>query len=122
MFEVSVVRTFCSAHRLRGYRGKCEDLHGHNWRVEVGATADALNELGMVIDFGELKKALDEVLAGLDHRYLNECPPFDAINPSSENLAKFIFDETARRLEGRPARLVRCRVWESDNSYSTYQP
>jgi 6-pyruvoyltetrahydropterin/6-carboxytetrahydropterin synthase len=120
MYEVTVMRSFSAAHSLRGYRGKCEALHGHNWRVEVSAAAAELDELGMVIDFKVLKEALSAVLAQLDHGYLNEIPPFDRLNPSSENLARHIYEETAKQLSQTRVQLVRVRVWESDNAYSTY--
>ncbi|MDP8222760.1 MAG: 6-carboxytetrahydropterin synthase QueD [Candidatus Lernaella stagnicola] len=122
MHEITVIRSFSSAHNLRGYRGKCEDLHGHNWRVEITVGAVTLDELGMVLDFKELKKAVDEVLERLDHRLLNDIPPFDEINPSSENLAKYIFEEVAPLVDDQRVRLLRCNVWESDNAYSTYFP
>jgi len=121
MHEVTVIRSFSAAHRLRGYRGKCEELHGHNWRVEVSAAAETLDELGMVIDFKVLKKAVDEILERLDHCYLNDVPPFDKINASSENLAQYIFTETAALIDDERVRLSRCVVWESDNAFSTYR-
>jgi len=120
MYEVTVVRTFSAAHSLRGYRGLCEALHGHNWRVEITAAAAELDKLGMVIDFKELKASVDEVLERLDHRYLNEIPPFDTLNPSSEHLAKFVYEQVAEKIKNDRVRLVRCRIWESDNTYSTY--
>ncbi len=120
MHEVTVIRSFSAAHSLRGYRGACEELHGHNWRVEVTAAAERLDKLGMVIDFKELKRVVDEVLERLDHHHLNEIPPFNQLNPSSENLAKFIFDAVAAQMNDERARLVKCRVWESDNAFSTY--
>jgi 6-pyruvoyltetrahydropterin/6-carboxytetrahydropterin synthase len=120
MHEVTVIRSFSAAHSLRGYRGQCETLHGHNWRVELSVAGENLDEVGMVVDFKELKKTLDDVLAQFDHHYLNEISPFDRLNPSSENLARRIFDEAAGRLDSARARVVRCRVWESDDAFSTY--
>jgi 6-pyruvoyltetrahydropterin/6-carboxytetrahydropterin synthase len=122
MHKITVIRNFSSAHSLRGYRGKCEALHGHNWRVEISAAAETLDELGMVMDFGLLKAAVDAVLETLDHTFLNEVPPFDQINPSSENIARHIFEQTAGTIDDDRVRLVNCRVWESDNAYSTYEP
>jgi 6-pyruvoyltetrahydropterin/6-carboxytetrahydropterin synthase len=122
MHEVTVICTFSAAHSLRGYRGKCEALHGHNWRVEVTAAADELDSLGMVIDFQELKAAVLAVLDAFDHHYLNEIPPFTEINPSSEHLARHVAAEVGRRVDTDRVRVVRCRVWESDNAYSTYIP
>ena len=120
MHEVTVIRSFSAAHSLRGHRGQCEALHGHNWRVELSVAGEDLDDLGMVVDFKELKKTLDDILAQFDHRYLNEISPFDRLNPSSENLARRIFDETAGRLDNPRVRVTRCRVWESDDAYSTY--
>ena len=122
MNEVAVIRTFSSAHSLRGYQGKCEALHGHNWRVQMTARASVLDKLGMVLDFTELKAAVDSVLDRLDHRFLNEVPPFDTINPSSENLARYIFDEVAAVINDDRVHATRCDVWESDGAFSTYRP
>jgi 6-pyruvoyltetrahydropterin/6-carboxytetrahydropterin synthase len=92
MFELMVESKFAAAHQLRGYKGKCERLHGHNWRVTVAVTAERLDEVGLAIDFHDLKKALRDVLDQLEHSFLNEIFPFTQINPSSENLAKWIYD------------------------------
>src|ERR671910_2525738 len=90
-FEVMIERNFSSAHQLRGYKGKCENLHGHNYRVEIYARGSELNNIGLLVDFVELKAAADEVVQYLDHRNINELPPFDAeLNPSAENLARYI--------------------------------
>jgi 6-pyruvoyltetrahydropterin/6-carboxytetrahydropterin synthase len=122
MHEVTVIRSFSAAHCLRGYRGQCEELHGHNWRVELSAAGEELDELGMVVDFKTLKKTLDDILALFDHHYLNDIPPFDRLNPSSENLARFIFEEAAKVFNNDRVRMTRCRVWESDDAFSTYMP
>ena len=122
MYEVTAKRNFSSAHNLRGYQGECENLHGHNWGVEVTVAAETLDELGMVIDFKALKKAMDDVLARLDHAYLNEVPPFDEINPSCENMAHYICDAVSEKIDDDRVRVSRCRVWESEGSYSTYTP
>ena len=121
MFEISREDSFSGAHRLRGYQGKCESLHGHNWRVKVFVGAEELDELGMVIDFAVLGKQLDEALGAVDHKYLNEAPPFDKINPSSENMAKYIFEEMSRRVNTPRARVTRVMVWETDRSCATYK-
>ena len=122
MYTVSIEKIFSAAHCLREYKGKCEALPGHNWKVEVVAGADQLDPLGMVVDFTVLKKITDEILDRFDHVMLNDVPPFDTINPSSENLARVVFDEVASRLDDERVRLLAVSVWESDTSKATYTP
>ncbi len=121
VYELTVAGSFAAAHRLRGYRGDCEKLHGHNWRVEVCLAAGRLDELGMVVDFREVKAALGEVLGRLDHGYLNEAPPFDERNPTTENLCRYIAEGLAGRL---PAHVTVRRVtcWESEGCSASYRP
>jgi 6-pyruvoyltetrahydropterin/6-carboxytetrahydropterin synthase len=98
-FEVMIERNFSSAHQLRGYKGKCENLHGHNYRVEIYARGAELDNIGLLVDFGELKEAADEVVQYLDHRNINELAPFDEeLNPSAENLARYILERVAARV------------------------
>jgi 6-pyruvoyltetrahydropterin/6-carboxytetrahydropterin synthase len=119
MFELTVHDGFAAAHNLRGYKGQCENLHGHNWRVTVVVGADELDELGMVMDFRDIKKALSEVLERLDHGYLNEVEPFDEINPTTEYLSRYIADELESNLPSRVSvRRVSC--WESERCGATY--
>jgi len=126
MYELTVELSFSSAHNLREYDGNCERLHGHNWRVEVSVASDELDRLGMVMDFRTLKSVAGEVIDGLDHRYLNETPPFDAENPTAEHIAAFIFRQVAQRLSsvagaaGRSIRVSRVKVWESGKSAASY--
>lgn len=120
MYEISVTRSFSAAHNLRGYQGSCEELHGHNWQVEISLGGEELDELGMLIDFKVAKQALDEALSELDHHYLNDIPPFDRINPSSENMARHLYEQMSRRLNDARVRVVRCRVWESEGSCAAY--
>jgi len=122
MYEVSVSRTFAAAHSLREYQGQCEGLHGHNWQVEIVAGAMELDEQGMVVDFTMLKRVLDAALNEFDHHYINEIPPFDQLNPSSENLSRVIFDKVARQISGDRVRVLECRVWESEKTCSVYRP
>jgi 6-pyruvoyltetrahydropterin/6-carboxytetrahydropterin synthase len=118
MFRIKVFSDFSSAHNLRGYQGKCEELHGHNWKVELAVISEDLDDLGMVADFKQLKKTLNEVLGCLDHKYLNDVEHFSSVNPTSENIARFIHDEILKK---RPE-WQRCEVtvWETENSSATY--
>jgi 6-pyruvoyltetrahydropterin/6-carboxytetrahydropterin synthase len=120
MYEVEIITSFSAAHRLREYQGKCERLHGHNYRVHIIARADRPGPGGMVIDFGELKEAAASVVEGLDHAFLNDIPPFVEIEPSAENIAAFIFDQVADRLGDKANLLHGVSVWESDSSRATY--
>lgn len=117
MYLIKVEGNFSSAHNLRGYKGKCEDLHGHNWKVEVAASSDKLDKAGMVLDFKFLKKELHKALEKLDHAYLNNIAYFKKTNPTSENIAKYIYD----RLKPKVPILKSVTVWESENSSATYQ-
>ena len=121
-FEVMIERNFSSAHQLRGYKGKCENLHGHNYRVEIYARGSELNNIGLLVDFGELKEAADEVVAYLDHRNINELPPFDEeLNPSAENLARYILERVASRVGDERVRVYKVRCFETPTSVATYQ-
>jgi len=122
MFELKVVSRFAAAHNLREFYGKCEDLHGHNWLVEVYVTAEELDDTGLVMDFGIIKKQLAEVLADLDHKYLNDLDFFKVNNPSSENIALYIYEKLAPRLHRGTIRLARVSAWESENACATYIP
>lgn len=115
MYTIKVEADFSSAHNLRGYKGRCEDLHGHNWKVELTVRAKALNKIGLVEDFRFLKDKLNAVLDKLDHKYLNEINYFKKVNPTSENIAKYIFD-CLRGIKG----IKSVTVWESENSCATY--
>jgi 6-pyruvoyltetrahydropterin/6-carboxytetrahydropterin synthase len=120
VYELTVTLGFAAAHNLKNFRGPCEELHGHNWKVEVSVAGDRLDEAGMVLDFGVLKKTAREVLDQLDHKYLNNLAPFKHLSPSSELIAKFIWDSLAARLADAPARLVRVTAWESDTARVSY--
>jgi 6-pyruvoyltetrahydropterin/6-carboxytetrahydropterin synthase len=121
MFEICVEHTFAAAHALRNYYGKCENLHGHNYRVQVGMEGDEVDqETGMLFDFAALKRELRATSDYLDHQNLNELKPFDEINPSAENIARFICEDVQKRLES--GRVAFVRVWETDTSVATYRP
>jgi 6-pyruvoyltetrahydropterin/6-carboxytetrahydropterin synthase len=120
MYVIKILSHFSGAHRLRSLHGKCENLHGHNWKVEVSVAARRLNQEGIVIDFQVLKKKVEEVLKGLDHTFLNDLPYFSKREPSSENIAKYIFDRLKAELKGHPAILKEVTAWESETSSATY--
>lgn len=120
MYEVSVRRTFSAAHRLEHIGGACEDLHGHNFSVEVSVTGDTLNSQGIVIDFRILKEWMDQVLDDLDHRYLNEVTQFDGLNPSSENIARIVYENIQEKARALNLDVCRVTVWESNSSSATY--
>ena len=122
MFEVMIERNFSSAHQLRGYKGKCENLHGHNYKIEIYARGRELDNIGLLVDFGELKQAADEVVQYLDHRNINELPPFDVeLNPSAENLARYILERVAARVGDERVRVYKVRCYETPTSVATYQ-
>lgn len=120
MFELTVKSSFAAAHRLRDYSGKCENLHGHNWVVEVRVRAESLNDVGLAVDFKDLKSATDAVLDSLDHKFLNDLEAFKEMNPSSENIARWIFGSLTRRLSGLGVGLREVSVWENPNCCATY--
>ncbi len=123
MFEVSVEETFAAGHALRNYHGKCENVHGHNYRVLVTLEGAELDGAGLLVDFVHLKKLMREVIERLDHRYLNEVPPFDELNPSAENMAKYLYDEMSKGLAaGTKVRVSAVKLWETDTASATYRP
>ncbi len=123
MFEVTIEETFAAGHALRNYRGKCENVHGHNYRCQVSIRGAKLDEIGLLVDFVELKKVVHSVLDRMDHQWLNEFPPFDVLNPSAENMAKYIYDEVASGLGVAPGvRVESVRLWETDTASATYRP
>ncbi|MDF1555989.1 MAG: 6-carboxytetrahydropterin synthase QueD, partial [Deferrisomatales bacterium] len=120
MYELKIEDAFAAAHKLREYQGQCESLHGHNWKVEVVVRADRLNAIGLAVDFKELKEATTAVLDQLDHTYLNELPTFREQNPSSELLAKYIFEQVQDRVGREGLWVHRVTAWESDNACASY--
>jgi 6-pyruvoyltetrahydropterin/6-carboxytetrahydropterin synthase len=122
MYQISIEQHFDAAHFLRGYRGKCEALHGHRFRVVVRVKAAKVDDIGLAYDFVELKRQLSEILARFDHTCLNDVPPFDKINPSSENIASAIYNELQPKLAGAPVSLACVEVWESPQSGVAYSP
>ena len=120
MFEIEIDRVFSAAHQLRGYDGDCRNLHGHNYEVTVTVQAEALNEIGIALDFKKLKAALDSVIADYDHRNLSDLPEFQQINPTSEVLARTIYRRMSALIGGGGIRVARVRVGESATSRITY--
>ncbi|OHE56219.1 MAG: 6-carboxytetrahydropterin synthase QueD [Thermodesulfovibrio sp. RBG_19FT_COMBO_42_12] len=120
MFELMIETDFSAAHQIRGYKGACERLHGHNWKIQVHVVAERLNEIDMVIDFHELKRLTEEVIAPLDHSFLNDIFPFTEKNPSSENIAKWIYDSLRKKINNDNIHLSAVTVWESDGASASY--
>ena len=120
MFEIDIERDFSAAHYLKGYNGDCSSLHGHNWVVQAFVKTGDLDEIGIAMDFRSLKKEIDDILSELDHVCLNDAEFFKDINPTSENLAKFIFEELSGRLNSDSIKVSKVRVCESPGSGATY--
>lgn len=117
-----IERNFSSAHQLRGYKGKCENLHGHNYKIEIFARGRELDNIGLLVDFVELKQAADDIVFYLDHKNINELPPFDEeLNPSAENLARFILENIAARVGDDRVQIYKVRCYETPTSVATYQ-
>ncbi len=120
MFELKVVTNFAAAHQLKMVAKKCENLHGHNWKVEVCVAGETLNDAGVVVDFGEIKKHLSKVIAMLDHKFLNELEFFRDGNPSSENIAMYIAKTLRAAINDDSIKVTRVTTWESEDSCATY--
>ncbi len=122
MYELKVISNFAAAHQLKMVSQKCENLHGHNWKVEACLSGDQLDDAGVLIDFGIIKKHLSGIMEALDHKFLNELDYFDGGNPSSENIARYVADTLDRLIKDTPVNVSRVRVWESENACATYIP
>jgi 6-pyruvoyltetrahydropterin/6-carboxytetrahydropterin synthase len=120
MYELKVVTRFAAAHQLKMVGSKCENLHGHNWRIEVYVTGEKLNAGGVLVDFGEIKAHLAGVMKKLDHKFLNELDYFSDGNPSSENIAYFVATELQTRMDNSSAQVNKVTAWESDDACATY--
>jgi 6-pyruvoyltetrahydropterin/6-carboxytetrahydropterin synthase len=120
MYELTVKETFSAAHSLRDYEGPCSKMHGHNWVVEVVAAGEALQPNGILVDFCEVKEATSEVLSRLDHSNLNEVPPFDKTNPTSENLARWVYEQVGKRINTKGLAVTRVNVREAESSCASY--
>jgi len=124
MFEVSVDQVFAAGHALRNYKGKCENIHGHNWRVRVVIEGERLDGTGLLVDFIDVKDLMGSVIARLDHQFLNEVAPFDVTNPSAENIAEYFYKEMRTGLAGTPVpvKIREVKIWETDIQSATYRP
>ena len=124
MFEVSVEQVFAAGHALRNYKGKCENIHGHNWRVQVVIEGKQLDGTGLLVDFIDVKELMGSVIARLDHQFLNEVTPFDVKNPSAENIAEYFFQEMSAGLAKTavPVRIREVKIWETDIQSASYRP
>lgn len=123
MFEIAVEESFAAGHALRGYKGKCENVHGHNYKVRVTLRGSELDAIGLLYDFAELKRVISQIIRSLDHKFLNEIAPFDQVNPSAENIARHFFEESARQLAAHNGvQVAEVTVWETDSTTATYRP
>ena len=122
MFEVSVDHSFAAGHALRGYKGKCENVHGHNYKIRVTVAGENLNATGLLMDFVDLRAALRELAERLDHRFMNDIPPFDTINPSAENLARYFSEGLDPQVRKQGNRVASVTVWETDTTSATFIP
>jgi 6-pyruvoyltetrahydropterin/6-carboxytetrahydropterin synthase len=122
MYEITVEKHFEAAHYLRGYQGKCENMHGHRYRIVVKVKADKLNDIGLAYDFTDLKRHLNGILERFDHTCLNDIVPFDKMNPSAENIASTIYNELKEKLSADPITLTSVEAWESPEQGVTYHP
>lgn len=121
MYELKILAHFAAAHQLKMVAEKCENLHGHNWRIEVCVAGKALNPAGVLIDFGELKQHLKEIVDLLDHKFLNELEYFnDTCPPSSENIARYIAESLQAKIDSSEVAVSRVTAWESENACATY--
>jgi 6-pyruvoyltetrahydropterin/6-carboxytetrahydropterin synthase len=122
MFEVSVEQTFAAGHALRNYKGKCENVHGHNFKVRVVIAGEKLDDTGLLVDFLDVKAAMQAIIDRLDHVFLNDVAPFDVKNPSAENIAEYFYTEMTRSLKSAVEIRVRdVTVWETDIQSATYR-
>ena len=124
MFEVAVEHTFAAGHALRHYKGKCENVHGHNYKVRVAVRGEKLDSIGLLLDFVLLKKALRDACEPMDHVFINDLPPFDVLNPTAENMALYICQQMQLALANVPngVEVAEVKVWETDIQSATYRP
>ena len=119
-YRMKIVTDFAAAHVLRGYPGPCSRLHGHNWKVEVEVVASKLDAIGMGMDFKDIKVATKQVIDAMDHRHLNELPPFTEVNPTAENIAAFIYTSLASKINDERVNVRAVTIWETERACVTY--
>jgi 6-pyruvoyltetrahydropterin/6-carboxytetrahydropterin synthase len=120
MYELKIVSQFAAAHQLREYEGKCEEVHGHNWKIEVCITGTRLDKTGLLIDFKAIKEATNRILDELDHRFLNELDAFRTLNPTSENIARLLFESLSQEIDTQDVKVTKVTAWESDSACASY--
>jgi 6-pyruvoyltetrahydropterin/6-carboxytetrahydropterin synthase len=120
LYNLKIVTDFASAHTLRNYPGACARMHGHNWKVELEVVATKLNDIGIAIDFKQMKKTTNEVCDRLDHQYLNDIAPFDIINPTAENIAAYLYGEIGRMLNSDHVKVRAVTLWETERACVRY--
>ena len=120
LYTIKIITDFSAAHLLRGYEGECSRLHGHNWKVEVEVIAHTLDQVGMGVDFKDIKATTREVIGSMDHRNLNDLPPFDEINPTAENLAAHIYKLLGKKLNDERAQVSAVTIWETERACVKY--
>ena len=120
MYELKITSQFAAAHKLRGFEGSCENLHGHNWKVEVYVTGEKLERDGLLIDFRIIKEKTEKLLDELDHKFLNDLEPFISLNPSSENISRYVFESLSEELNNENVKISKITVWESDSACASY--
>jgi 6-pyruvoyltetrahydropterin/6-carboxytetrahydropterin synthase len=120
MFEVAVDHEFSAGHALRGYKGKCENVHGHNYKVQVVVSGETLDSVGLLLDFKDLRSHMLATVEQFDHQFMNEIPPFDQLNPSAENLAQYFYETVKQRCQGQSFDVKSVTIWESTGSSATY--
>lgn len=122
MYILKTIVSFSAAHSLRGYIGDCARIHGHNWKIEAEVHTPELNDIGIGIDFKDVKNSMRQIIEPLDHQYLNELAPFDKLNPTAENIAKWFFDKLAPQINHGKIELAAITLWETDKSSIRYEP
>jgi 6-pyruvoyltetrahydropterin/6-carboxytetrahydropterin synthase len=120
MYTLTICSGFSAAHKLLNYQGNCENLHGHNWKVEVSVLATELDEAGIGLDFKTLKRQAGRVIQELDHSYLNDIPAFSGCSPSSEHIARYLYQKIGASINSEAVKIDSVRVWESDNASARY--
>ena len=120
MYEITIITQFSAAHQLRNLKSKCEQLHGHNWKIEVSLAGDKLNEAGLLVDFRDVRDATDKILNELDHSFLNDIPRFKDKNPSSENIAAYVFEKLGDEFNDDHIKVTKVKAWESDFANASY--